>query len=229
MTDDDDIDRRFRELMAAEFGDLDADRNPRRSDTGVNRRRHPSAPRPADGGEPHGQPRRPQSFLDDAAAGFEQVRGNPQRSQRRADDHPRSGSLAADFEALGLDDESIKDADAQLRSQDFHDLSFDAFPAKSKSGDYWFSMSEALDEVELDPLDPTERWRPPTPDYRPSRRGWLALITMGLAILVAILTMTGVLGQDFGILAGLLFGTSLAIALSLIPWRRDDFTDGAKL
>lgn len=227
MTEKDDIDRRFLELMTAEFGDPSTKRRSP-SQSQPEQRRHPSAPKAPNPAEPTTR-NRPRSFLDDPNAGYDQG-GERRRRRRTHEEYGGRGSLAADFEALGLDDESIQNADAELREGSFDDLRFDAFPSQpSTSQDYWFSMSDALDEVELDPLDPSERWRPPTPDYRPSKRGWLALGSMALAILFAILTMSGVLNSDFGVLAGLFFGASIAIALSLIPWRRDDDSDGAIL
>lgn len=157
-----------------------------------------------DHGSRHGSAPAPRSFLDDDSY----QRPSRRRNQRRHDEGREPRSLAEEMAALSAADDDFVDP--------------------QKGHDYWFSMSDAIDSVELDPEPP---YRESGSWFRPSLRGWLAIVALVLSVVLTLLAVMDIVNIDFGLLAGLLFGTSIALALSLIPWRKDDdeFNDGARV
>lgn len=102
--------------------------------------------------------------------------------------------------------------------------------AQPRQHNFWFSMDEAIVHADLEPLPADQRWRPAGASLRLSRRGWMAMGLLGLAVVLGALSVSSILPRPWWPAAIVAFGLGLALLLSMVPWRHhDDFDDGARL
>lgn len=126
----------------------------------------------------------------------------------------------------------------ELIAEEYGDTSVPELPELGqkhchRSEPEWFSMDEALENVELDPLSESDRWRPtPKPlNLRLPKRAKYAAGLFVVAICLGVLLFAGVLPYGWWIACLVVFGAGMLLVLSLIPRSGNpyDSDDGAVL
>lgn len=126
----------------------------------------------------------------------------------------------------------------ELIAEEYGDTSVPELPElgqkhRRRSEPEWFSMDEALENVELDPLSESDRWRPtPKPlNLRLPKRAKYATGLFVVAICLGVLLLAGVLPYGWWIACLVIFGAGMLLVLSLIPSSGNPYDpdDGAVL